>query len=128
LQDLMMIRIDVRNHSQMLQSLWLQILAFIDDEQGPAAAGNLTVKIILQAFEQSWIIALKWAIERHHDPLQQLLASLRGVRDQTDRDIGREPFEEVPNQRRLARSNLARNHRKAGVVHDAELQHGKRHT
>ena len=88
----------------------------------------LAVEKVLKSFEQRRDRALERQIQRHHDPLQQLVAAARRIRDQPDRRLlGIELAQQMPHERRFARTDFTGDDGELGVVEHAELEHGKRH-
>src|SRR5258707_7723954 len=69
LQNLKLVRVDIRDHSQVLERFRLQVLGFIDDQDRAPPVGVLSVEKILQVFEKIWIISFEGLAKRHQDPL-----------------------------------------------------------
>ena len=129
LQELHLVDVNVRQHAQAFERAFAQILRLVDDQDCPSPVCALAVEKILEDFQQARDRALKRQIERHHDPLQQLVAAARRVGDQADIDAARveAATQQMTHERRLARAHLAGDDGELRIVHHAELEHGKGH-
>jgi hypothetical protein len=127
LQKLVLVRIDVGEHPQLLEPFDREVLCLVDHQRHRAAFGILRDDEILQELELRHVGSggVAFHIERVEHPLQQLAAIAMGVGDQPDDRVVVEILQELLQQRRFAGAHLTGDHGDRRPAHDAVFQHGK---
>ena len=127
LQQFVLVRIDVGEHAQLFQRFPAQVLRLVENQDDPALFGIFLDEVSLKQPEQIDIGGLRrrHLIERQQDPAQQLAAVAMGIGDQADPHIVADLFQQVMQQRRLARTDLAGDQGDRGAGQQAIFQDGK---
>ena len=124
LNQLRLLGLEIREHAHFLERREAQVLRFVDDEQRQPARRALPDEKLRQVAQQMRLALARLRLEPEveHHGLDELARIERRVHQARDRRPLVEPPHRRLQQRRLARSDLARDDDESGVPFDTVAQ------
>ena len=125
LQQLVLVGVDVGEHAQRLHGGRAEVLGLIDDQHHPPSLSVLVDKKPLErVIPRHRRRNVMGQPEGQHDPFGQVGKIRVGIGDQAHHDLLTQIVEKSTDQRGLATTDVATDHRETGSVVQCVLQHG----
>ncbi len=121
LDQLLLLRLEVREEADLLENLRRKVLRFVDDKHAVLTPRRLLQQVLIQPLDQfKGVVALRVDPELAVDLLEQLDGVKRRVEDERDLGVLVELVEQIPADGSLAGADLAGKHDKPAPVLDPE--------
>ena len=122
LDQLRLLCLEIREHPHLFEGGECEVLRFVDHQQHEAPRRALADQEITQLAQHARLARFRFAAEIDENRLEELVRLQHRVHETCDGRLAIEPAQQRLKERRLARSDLARDHHEPGLALDAETQ------